>query len=121
MANNIHFLALNVAGSTVTQTSPEFRNEYGCGAEIYFNMTAVGTGNVTLTVQGKDPTSLVFYTVLSGAAVATNGFIKYQIFPGAATTANVSVNDLMPFIWRIVVTANNANPTTYSAGVTLFG
>lgn len=112
---------VNVVGSTTTQTSPDYTNEYGCGAEIYFNVTNAGTGSVTVTVQGKDPTSGTYYTVLSGAAVTTNSFNKYQIFPGAATTANVSVNDLMPFKWRVIVTANNANPATYSVGVTLFG
>lgn len=121
MATNIHSTALNVVGSTTTQTSPDYTNEYGCGAEVYLNVTSAGTGSITLTIQGKDPTSGTYYTVLSGAAIVANSFNKYQVFPGAATTANVSVNDLMPFKWRIIVTANNANPVTYSVGVTLFG
>lgn len=121
MATNIHSSALNVAGSTVTQTTQDFTNEYGAGAEVYLNVSNAGTGSITLTIQGKDPTSGVYYTVLSGAAVTTNSFNKYQVFPGAATTANVSVNDLMPFKWRVVVTSNNSNPMTYSVGVTVFG
>lgn len=121
MATNIHYTPLNVAGSTTTQTSPDFRNEWGVGAEIYLNMTNVGTGSVTLTVQGKDPTSGQYYTVLAGAAVTANGFNRYQVFPGGPSTVNVAANDIFPFVWRIVVTANNANPTTYSVGVTLFG
>lgn len=121
MATNINFTALNVVGATTTQTTQDFRNEWGVGAEIYFNVSAIGTGNVTLTIQGRDATSGAYYTVLTGAAVSSNGLNRYQIFPGGTTTANVSVNDIFPFTWRAVVTANNANPVTYSVGVTIFG
>lgn len=121
MAVNLHTKVFNLAGITSTQTSQDFTNEWGCGAEIYVNMTAVGTGSVTLTIQGKDETSGTYYTVLQGAPITTNGFTRYQIFPGSAITANSSANDLFPFKWRIIMTANNANPTTYSVGVTIFG
>ena len=121
MAVNQNFTALNVVGATTTQTTQDMKNEWGCGAEIYLNVSSAGTGSITLTVQGKDPTSGTYYTVLAGAAVTSNGLVRYQIFPGAATTANVSVNDLMPYTYRLIVTANNANPVTYSVGVTLFG
>jgi len=121
VATNINFNALNVVGATTTQTTQDFRNEWGVGAEIYLNVSSIGTGNITLTVQGKDVTSGTYYTVLQGAAVSSNGLTRYQVFPGGATTANVSVNDIFPFTWRIVVTANNANPVTYTVGVTIFG
>lgn len=121
MAINTHFTALNVTGATTTQTTQDFRNEWGKSAEIYVNVSNAGTGSVTITVQGKDPTSGTYYTVLSGAAITTNSFTKYQIFPGAPVTANVSANDIMPFTWRIIMTANNSNAITYSVGVTIFG
>ena len=121
MAVNQNFTALNVVGATTTQTTQDFKNEWGCGSEIYLNVSNAGTGSITITVQGKDPTSGVYYNVLQGAAVTSNGFTRYQIFPGATTAANVSVNDLMPYTWRIVMTANNANAISYSVGVTIFG
>lgn len=121
MATNINFNVLSVVGATTTQTTQDMKNEWGVGAEIYFNVGTIGTGSVTLTIQGRDPTSGQYYTVLVGAAVTSNGLNRYQIFPGGTATANVSVNDIFPFTWRAVITANNANPVTYSVGVTIFG
>lgn len=121
MAVNTNITVLNVVGATTTQTSAIYKNEWGCGAEVYFNVSNAGTGSITLTVQGIDPASGTAYTILAGTAVTSNGLTRYFIFPGATTTANTSVNDMMPYSWRILVTANNANPVTYSVGVTLFG
>jgi hypothetical protein len=121
MATNTSFNVLNVVGATVTQTTQDYKNEYGLGGEVFLNVTSIGTGNITLKVQGKDLTSGVYYDVLVGAAVAGNGMVRYQIFPGATVTANSSVNDVFPLTWRVVVTANNANPVTYSVGVLLVG
>lgn len=121
MATNTHFNVLSVVGATVTQTTQDFRNEWGTGAEIYFNVSAIGVGNVTLKIQGKDPTSGQYYDILAGAAVGSNGFTRYQIYPGAPVAVNSTTNDIFPFTWRAVVTANNASPVTYSVGVTIFG
>ena len=121
MAVNTNITVFNVVGATTTQTSPTYRNEWGCGAEVYLNVSSAGTGSITLTIQGIDPASGTAYTVLTGTAVTGNGLNRYFVFPGATTTANTSVNDMMPYSWRIVVTANNANPVSYSVGVTLFG
>jgi len=121
MAFNIHYDTIKVAGATTSQTSPDYKNEWGCGARIFVNMTNVGTGSVTLTFQGKDPTSGQYYNILVGAPIVSNTFTQYSIFPGAAAVANSSVNDIVPLTWRIIMTANNANPTTYSVGVSLIG
>jgi hypothetical protein len=69
-----------------------------------------------LTIQGKDRASGTYYTILAGAAVTTNSFNTYSVFPGAAATANVSANDFLPEVWRIITTANNANAATYGIG-----
>src|SRR5262245_30686819 len=103
---------------TTTQTSNDFVNNTASGVKVFLNMTTVGTGSVTLTIQGKDKASGTYYTILSGAAVTTNSFNVYSVFPGATVTANVSANDFLPEVWRILVTANNANPTTYTVGAT---
>lgn len=82
-------------------------------------MTVVGTGSVTLTIQGKDPATGNYYTLLVGAAVTTNVANKYTVFPGATAAANATANDILPPIIRFVVTANNANSATYSLGMNL--
>jgi hypothetical protein len=44
---------------------------------------------------------------------------RYTVHPSIATTANVSVADVLPELFVIVVTANNSNPATYSVGACL--
>lgn len=119
MAFNVHYNVLNVVGATATQTSPDFRNEWARGAKLYINMSSIGTGSVTFTFQGKDTSSGQYFTLLATAAIVGNGFTVLTVYPGAAVTANVSANDLVPYNWRILATANNANPTTYTVGVDL--
>jgi hypothetical protein len=106
-------------GATTTQTSPDFNNANARGLKVVLDMTTVGTGSVTLTIQGKDRASGKYYTLLAGAAVVTNVTNVYTIYPGYPVVANVSANEVLPNIWRIVCTANNANATTYTVGATM--
>lgn len=82
-------------------------------------MTTVGTGSVTLDIQGKDPVSGKYYSILTGAAVTTNSTNVYKIHPGLTAAANAVANDMLPRTYRVVVTANNANSATYSVGAML--
>jgi hypothetical protein len=107
------------AGATTTQTSPDFNNSSARGLSVTLDMTTVGTGSVTLTIQGKDRASGKYYTLLAGAAVVTNVTNRYVIYPGYPVVSNVSANEVLPNIWRIVVTANNANAATYTVGATM--
>jgi hypothetical protein len=107
------------AGATTTQTSPDFQNPSCRGIKVILNSTVIGTGSVTVSIQGKDPGSGTYYTILAGAAVVTNSQNVYTVYPGAPVAANVSANDVLPPLFRIVATANNANPATYTVGFSL--
>lgn len=108
------------AARTTTQTSADQLNGMGAAYLVLFlNMTVVGTGSVTISVQGYDPTSASYYTIFTGAAVVTNSANRYVVGPGIPVSANVSANDVIPPVYRVVVTANNANPATYSVGAQL--
>lgn len=109
--------ALNIlAGATTTQTGPDVNNANARGVKVVVTTTAIGTGSVTVSIQGKDLASKAYYTILAGAAVVTNTTNVYTVFPGAPVASNVSANDQLPDTWRILVTANNANPATYTVG-----
>lgn len=101
---------------TTTQTGPDMQNITASGVKVVLDMTTVGTGSVTLTIQGKDKQSGKYYSLLAGAAVITNSTNVYTVYPSAVVTANVSANDALPEIWRWLVTANNVNPATYTVG-----
>lgn len=112
-------VGITAVGVTTTQTGADQTNYNGRGLHVVLDMTTVGTGSVTLTIQGKDATSGKYYTLLAGAAVVTNSTNVYKVYPGLPATANVSANDLLPRTWRILVTANNANATTYTVGASV--
>jgi hypothetical protein len=82
-------------------------------------MTIVGTGSVTLSVEGKDQVSGKYYTILTGAAVTTNSTNVYRVYPGLTAAANATVSDILPETFRITVTHNNANAATYTVGASL--
>jgi hypothetical protein len=110
-----------VTGSavTTTQTGADQTNAGFRGVIVVLDMTVVGTGSVTLSIQGKDTVSGKYYTLLAGAAVTTNSTNVYTVYPGVPATANVSANSPLPRTWRVLVTANNANATTYTVGASL--
>jgi hypothetical protein len=105
------------ASRTTTQTSADISSGAWRGLHAILDMTVVGTGSVTLTINGNDPISGKYYPLLAGAAVVGNGTNVYKIFPGAPVAANVSANDGLPAVIQLVVTANNANAAVYSVGV----
>lgn len=106
-------------GATTTQTGADQINPAGRGVKVVLDMTVVGTGSVTLTIQGKDIASGKYYTLLVGAAVVTNSTNVYEVYPGIAVAANVSASATLPRTWRVLVTANNANAATYTVGASV--
>lgn len=117
--SNVDGTILASGARTTTQTSADQTNYNGKGIHVVLDMTIVGTGSVTLSINGKDAVSGKYYTILAGAAVVTNSTNVYKVHPGLPATANVSANDLIPRTFQIVVTANNANSATYSVGYSL--
>jgi hypothetical protein len=117
--NNEDVTFLTSASRTTTQTQADQVNYNWRGIKVVLDMTVVGTGSVTLTIQGKDAISGKYFTLLAGAAVVGNSTNIYTVFPGAPVTTNVSANDFVPRTFRLLVTANNANAATYSVGYSL--
>lgn len=89
---------------------------HGCIAIL--NVTAVpGVDTVTLTIEGKDPVSGTYYTVLSAAARVATGADVLQVQPGGAVTANVSANASLPDTYRVRVIHSAGTNFTYSVSV----
>lgn len=109
-------IVLPSASRTTTQTMTlAVGDEKGLVAVL--SMTAVGTGSVTLSVNGYDRHSGATWLILAGAAVTTNSTNIYRIYPGLIAAANVTASDVLPVELQFVVTANNANAATYSLTV----
>lgn len=108
------------AARTTTQTSADITNYNGMTALIVvLDMTSVGTGDVTVTIEGKDSASGKYYTILAGTNITSNSTNRYRVGPNLAAATNSVAQDYLPRVFRIVVTANNANSATYSVGYNL--
>ena len=107
------------AGSTTTQTSPDFRNGNASGVKVVVVTTAIGTGSVTLSIQARDPGSGSYYTLLTGLPIVSNTTMIYTLAPAVAVVANASARDVLPGTWRLVLTWNNPSPVTCSVGFTM--
>jgi hypothetical protein len=118
--NNTDVTVLASASRTTTQTVT-FTNYNSTYLRVVLDMTVVGTGSVTLSIDAQDTVSGKWVNLLTGAAVITNSTNVYTVGPGLPVTANVSANQMLSRFMRIVVTANNANAATYSVGRQLTG
>jgi hypothetical protein len=116
--SNMSAVLLASAARTTTQTSADIINYNGRGLQVVLDMTVVGTGSVTVSIQGKDANG-IYYTLLTGAPVITNSTNVYHLGPEITAVANQAVNLYVPRTFRIVVTANNGNTATYSVAYNL--
>jgi len=113
---NVDATILASAARTTTQTGSDITNYNARGIKVVLDTTVASTGSVTLKIQGKDSVSGAYYDILTGAAVTNVSTNVYTIYPGATAVGNTTVNDSLPRVWRVVVTANNSNSQTYSVG-----
>jgi hypothetical protein len=119
MAGNLDVILLPSASRTTTQTSVDLINPNCRCLDVTLDMTVIGTGSVTITINKKDSASGKYVLLLAGAAVTTNTVNRYRIHPNLTAAANSIAQDQVPAIFQIVVTANNANAATYSVGYSL--
>lgn len=85
------------------------------GVKAVLNVTAVpGVDTVQLVIEGKDPTSGTYYTVLQAAARVGAGQDVLTVAPGVVATANVSVPDELPDVYRARVVHSAGTNFTYS-------
>ncbi len=108
------------AERAATNSSVDQVNYNARGLHVVFDITAVpGVQTVSLRIEGKDPVSGKYYTMLTGAAEIGVATRVYRIFPGLTAVVNATVNDILPRTWRATVTHSGAGNFTYSVGASL--
>lgn len=115
MANRYKTL-LPSAARTTTQTSAVLSNLSGKGIVVVVDATvnAGSAGSITVTIKGYDPVSTKTWTILASAALTSVATTILRVYPGLTAVTNLTASDVIPTHFRIDVTANNANPVTYS-------
>lgn len=86
--------------------------------QIIVTVSARTGGSITPSIQGYDPASASWYTILTGTAMSAIGQQVLQVGPNFAATSNVSVNTILPAEWQVVLTSSSANLTA-SVGANL--
>ena len=118
---NIAVALMPSSTQTVTVTSADQLNVNGPALTVILDITVVGTGSVTVNINGRDPASGKYYPLLVSAPVTTNGTNVYRVAAGLTAVANLVANYHIPRFFQIQIVANNANPVTYSVGYNLMG
>lgn len=78
-----------------------------------------GAGSLTLTIQGYDPVSGKWYTLLASAALAAAATTDLVVYPGCVAVANRLANTPLPRTVRVTVAVGDATSHTYSVGLQL--
>ncbi len=113
-ANATNITAAPVAITQNDGTSKRF------GGHFVIDVTAGSTLSLTPTIDAFDTVSGKWYNILTGTAITATGTTVLRIYPGVTAQANAAASDVLPPIWRLVMTHGNANPATYTVTARLF-
>lgn len=115
---NIEVTALASSARVAGINSADMTLYNGRGITVVIDLTAfVTAASLTVTIQGKDPLSGKYYTLLVSTVIASVITTVMQVGPGLTASANLIANALVPRTYRISVAQGNGNSTTYSVGV----
>jgi hypothetical protein len=112
-------MIIRPVGSYTTGVNVPIKNLEGSGFQLVINITTIGTGSVTVGVQGIDPASAVKYDLIRSAALVANAVTILRLGLGLIAVANLTVNDLLPMDIAVDIVHNNANAVVYSVGLNL--
>lgn len=113
-ANSAQDTILAAAARTATTTTSDIVKSTEKGVHFILNVTVVpGVDTITPKIQGKDSLGN-YYDLLVGSAISTTGITVLKISPGIGVLANGSAADVMPDVYRIIITASGTGSFTYS-------
>lgn len=106
---------------TATISSADQYNPGARGGHIITTVSSFVTGTFTVNIQGKDPVSLGYYNILTSPGIVSTGTTVMKVYPGIGTIVNGAASDILPYIWRVQLTASTSpTPTmTLSVGANL--
>lgn len=92
------------------------------GGEVIVDLPPqAGTFSLDVFIEGYDFGSSTWYTILAAATiVAGTTTRRLKVAPYINNVANISANDLLPYMWRVRIEHNDATEVTYSAEYRLY-
>jgi hypothetical protein len=97
------------------------KNPGARGVMVVIDITAAASPSIVFTIEGKDPSSGKYFTLLASAAQTgtTATPLVLRVFPGATGATNLIANDQLPRTWRVRPVHGNGNSATYTVGYSL--
>lgn len=89
------------------------------GVKVIVDITAITgtTPTLTVTVQGKDPASGKYFTLLASAALNAAGTTVLTVYPAVTVAANAAASDVVPRTFRVISAVAGTTPqVTYTVG-----
>jgi hypothetical protein len=115
-----HVTIFPLEARTAVATSQDISNHDGTGLVLTIVATAVvNTPSVTFTIEGKDPTSGTYYTILTSAAITGAGTTVLRVHPDLTAATNTVAKDMLPAVWRVKTAVSDTDTLTYSVGASM--
>lgn len=106
------------AARTVDQTSASLYSRGAAGLIATLVVTAkTASPSITFAIQAYDPVSATWITLLTSAAITNTSSNRITVSPQVTTSANVSLNGVIPDTVRIFVDHTNTDSITYTVGL----
>lgn len=126
-AINMVALLTSAARTATTASADQLNTGAGNvarGVVVVVNITSIGTGSITASIQRKNLDGSYTNIVTSGALVTgTKAILLLDPLVGTQTAGTefdgTPTDGILPQTWRVNVVANNANSVTYSVGAYL--
>lgn len=93
-----------VTVATSSANGADQTNYNARGIQVVVDITAITGTNIVVTIQGKDPTSGKYFTLLASAALTGTGTTVLTVYPGCIAAANSVANLPLPRTWRVITT-----------------
>lgn len=114
---------VSVAGSasrTVATTFGNFTNVNHRALHIIVDVTVIGADTLTIEIEARQLfPPFTFYPLLISAAISATGTTVLKVGIGFSPVVNLTANDMLPAVWRVVATPTGADPITYSINANL--
>lgn len=110
---NEHRLLMTLAAAAASANGDDQRNDNCRGITVIVDLTAVSGTSPTcvVTIEGLDPQSGKYFTLLASASLTGVGTTILKVFPGATASANAVANDQLPKFWRVKTTIGGTTPS----------
>jgi hypothetical protein len=112
--------ALALASASASVSGGDIGNTSADGAVFVVDITAIAgtTPTAVFTIEGKDPLSGKYYTILASASLSAVSTTVLRVHPAMTPAANLTASDMMPSVFRVRATIGGTTPdVTATVGV----